>query len=91
MTHHPDDDQHPVDSATRPCCGGIGRHTARCSADESDELHVLAHMLNEVAGIVSRAASRIPADAPLWSVIDATAATAHVRAAARLLDRAATR
>lgn len=21
---------HPVDSATRPCCGGIGRHTNGC-------------------------------------------------------------
>ncbi|MEC4763355.1 hypothetical protein VT930_09585 [Mycobacterium sherrisii] len=24
---------HPVDSATRRCCGGIGRHTAECAAN----------------------------------------------------------
>ncbi len=29
MTHNPDD-QHPVDSTTRTCCGGIGRHTPDC-------------------------------------------------------------
>ncbi|MGQ9408931.1 hypothetical protein [Mycolicibacterium gilvum] len=25
--------EHPVDSTTRPCCGGIGRHTRDCRPD----------------------------------------------------------
>lgn len=60
-------------------------------AGPGDQLAGLAHMLDEMADIASRACSRIPANAPLWSVVDATAAAAHVRTAARLLDRAAAR
>lgn len=55
------------------------------------ELARLGLFLDEFAGLVGRAATRIPGDAPLWSVIDATAAAAHVRAAARLLARAGQR
>lgn len=45
LEHHADDDQvpgrgtYPVDSATRTCCGGIGRHTPECpeAASGTDE------------------------------------------------------
>jgi hypothetical protein len=27
---------HPVDSTTRPCCDGIGRHTDECTTNADD-------------------------------------------------------
>lgn len=34
-----DDDQHPVDSATRTCCGGIGGHAHYCLTDVVEDAH----------------------------------------------------
>ena len=42
-----------------------------------------------VADRLGELASQLPADVPLWGVVDVVTAAAHLRAAARLIDRAA--
>lgn len=60
-------------------------------APRNERLANLGDMLGKFAGIVERAAERMPADTPLWTTIDTVTAAAHLRAAARLLNQAATR
>lgn len=79
----------PVDSTTRPCCSGIGGHTQMCATlDVSLRLDTAANLIELARGDANTALRAVPADAPLFAVVDLVAALGHLRQAARLIDRA---
>jgi hypothetical protein len=88
---------YPVDSGTRACCQGIGRHTPDCSADIADPVRLdVPLLLDQTTNMVdlaradaNKALRMLPADAPLFAVVDLVAALGHLRQAAVLIDRAA--
>ncbi|MCV7191869.1 hypothetical protein [Mycolicibacterium brumae] len=82
---------HPVDSRTRTCCGGIGAHAAGCLALDVDG-HLADAYTDATRGAdeLTEALKRMD-DAPLLASIDVVTARAHLLAAARLIDKAAQR
>jgi hypothetical protein len=91
---------HQVDSATRTCCGGIGRHNPQCQnlgqppATENalmldtrlDTAVNLIDLARNDLNVVLRAMSD---DAPLFAVVDLVTALGHLRQAALLADKVA--
>ena len=86
-------------SMTQPCIhctvpvdvGNVCTFCKHYTPPPVSELPNLASMAAEMAEIFSRAVSRTSDHAPLFAVVDMTAAVAHCRQAARLLSRAAAR
>jgi len=81
------DNQHPVDSTYHPCCNAIGRHGPDCVVKAVDDARASIELAHRGAAAALRA---LPDEAPLFAVVDTVNAIAHLRAATRLVDRAAT-
>lgn len=91
MLQPPTDNPYPVDSATRRCCGVIGGHARDCgySADAALQLDGAVNLVDLARADANNALRMMPADVPLFAVVDVVAALGHLRQAAVLIDRAA--
>ncbi|MDN4520717.1 hypothetical protein QYF68_23290 [Mycolicibacterium austroafricanum] len=93
--------QHPVDSATRACCGGIGTHTRECraltsllngevkSADIALRLDSAVNLIDLARADGNKVLQDLPRDTGLFQVVDMVAALGHLRQAAVLIDKVA--
>lgn len=77
---------HPVGGTYHSCCNAIAKHGAGC-AQCVDDAHSMAELAHRDTAIALRT---LPDNAPLFATVDIVNAIAHLRAAMRLLDRAAT-
>ena len=67
----------PVDSATRPCCRGIGRHTRDCTHQDTDASADAVALLAAAVTAVQRAQDALSDD---------QRATVHLQAALVLIE-----
>lgn len=65
------DNKHPVDSATRECCGGIGDHAAECPGDVTRRHSTRAEAIAAIVAAIQ--AGGVVADARAEYDVDAIA------------------